>query len=275
MRRESALIATLGTVPQVVLLVFELLSKNGEDLRHSLVFHTRSPRVLRAVQALKEAWSRCAGHVPLELVSLPSEDLDSEEALRRAYGAIREALQHLKARGLRAHLCIAGGRKPLALAAFLTAQFLFGPEDKLWYLYSPPEVEEAGLTIALTDPRVRLIELPVPIWTELPVFLEAVSRYGDPWTAAQVQRSFVRESERRRWQEFFQRKLTKAEQKVVCALVLQGGTNAELAQKLGKSARTVGHQLASVYRKLRAELGPHVPVDRATVASLFAPFLRP
>lgn len=271
---NSVLLATLGTAPQVVLLAFRLLSQRQEKIKRAIVFHTRSPQVLRAVQVLKRAWPEYAGDVPLDLVSLASEDLDSEEALRQAYGAVREALHRIKEENLRAHLCIAGGRKPLALVAFLTAQFLFGPEDRVWYLYSPPELEEAGLALVLPEPKVRLVELPVPVWTELPLFLSAIRAFRDPWTAAQAQRALIRQSERRHWEEFFQKKLTPAEQEVVRVLVMEGGSNAAIAKKLGKSRRTVGHQLASIYQKLRAEVGLQVPVNRTTVASLFAPLLR-
>ncbi|MEN3009641.1 MAG: CRISPR-associated ring nuclease [Candidatus Bipolaricaulaceae bacterium] len=276
MAGKAALVATLGTEPQVVLFAFRLLAQKGVPLQLGLVFHTRSlrPRIQGAVRSLKAAWPRWTNDLPLQLVALPLEDLDSELALRQAYGVLQEAIQRLKTQGVEVHFCVSGGRKPLVWVAFLVAQLLFGPEDRLWYLYSPPEVERTRWTEPRDDPRLRLLELPVPIWTELPLFLDTVRRCRDPWAAAQVQHALVRRGERRRWEEFFRCRLTPAEQEVVRALVLQGGTNRDLARRLGKSPRTVGHQLASVYRKLRAELGPHIPVDRATAASVFAPFLR-
>lgn len=277
MTAGAALVATLGSEPQVVFFALKRLAQLGVPIRQGLVCHTRSPEpaIRDAVVQLKRAWPSWAGAIPLRLLELPMEDLDSESALQRAYAALREAYQELKKSGLMLHLCLSGGRKPLAILAFLAAQFLFGANDRVWYLYSPPEVEEAKLAASPLDPRVRLLELPLPIWTELPLLLEAVQRFRDPWTAAQVQRALVRQGERRRWQEFFERRLTPAEQEVVRALVLQGGTNKALAEALGKSTRTVGHQLASVYRKVRAELGAAIPVDRTAVASLFAPVLRP
>ncbi len=273
---KAALIATLGTEPQVIFLAYQLLLQREKAIPRVLVFHTRSPQpeIRSAVRAVREVWEAFAPGSTLELIALPLDDLDSEDALRRAYRALREGIFRLKADGFVLHLCVSGGRKPLALAAFLTAQFLFGPEDKLWYLYSPPDVEALGMAFSTPDPRVKLIELPVPVWTELPLFLTAIGQYRDPWTAAEVQRALIRRAERRRWEEFFHQRLTPAERSVVQALVLHGGSNVELAQKLGKSPRTVGHQLASIYRKLRSELGEKVPIDRTTVASLFAPILR-
>ncbi len=274
--KAHALVATLGTEPQVVFLAFKLLVRQGLPLRRCLVFHTVSPQpaIREAVSHLKKLWPRWSQSVPLECKPLPLEDLDSHEALSQAYRVIRAGIQSLKHAGFTVHLCVSGGRKPLALAAFLTAQFLFGPQDRLWYLYSPPGEENQDPTQLVQNPRVRLLELPVPIWTHLPLFLEAVSQYQDPWTAAEVQRFLVQQAEKSQVFQLFREKFTQAEQEVVRELVLRGGTNRDIAQRLGKSPRTVGHQLASVYEKLRQELGPGVPVDRTTVASLFAPLLR-
>lgn len=272
----EALAATLGTEPQVVLLAFRLLVRQGAVLKRCLIFSTRSsnPEICEAAEYLKNTWPKWAENVPLDWKTLPVEDIDSEETLRRAFRAIREGIQTLKQGGFSVHFCVAGGRKPIALAAFLTAQFLFSPRDRLWYLYTPPGEEKKPPEELVHDPRVRLVELPVPLWTEFPLFLEAIARYEDPWTAAEVQRAWVRRSEVQRWRAFFRERLTPAEQEVVRALVEIGGTNGKLAQSLGKSPRTVGHQLASVYRKLRHELGSTLPVDRTAVASLFAPVLK-
>ena len=273
--KREALAATLGTEPQVVLLAFRLLLRQGATLEKCLVFHTSSqnPAIRAAITKLSHAWPRWAS-VPLEWKTLPVEDLDSSEALRRAFRAVREGLQGLKAEGFHVHLCVAGGRKPIALAALLTAQFLFGPQDRLWYLYTPPGREKEEPRKLVHDPRVRLVELPVPIWTEISFFLEAVARYEDPWVAAEAQRALVRRLESQRWLAFFQERLTPAEQEVVRTLVEEGGTNKDLARKLGKSPRTVGHQLAAIYRKLRQELGDNVRVDRTAVVGLFSPVLR-
>lgn len=276
MAKAHALAATLGTEPQVVLLAFKLLARQGLPVQRCLVFHTVSPQpaIREAISRLKALWPAWSQGVPLECEPLPLEDLDSPAALAMAYRVMRAGIQALKSAGFVVHFCVSGGRKPLALAAFLTAQFLFGPQDRLWYLYSPPGEEDRDPAQLLQDQRVRLLELPVPIWTHLPLFLEAVSRYQDPWTAAEIQRFLVRQAEKGQITRLFREKLTQAEREVVCELVLRGGTNRDIAHHLGKSTRTVGHQLASVYRKLRTELGPAVPMDRATVASLFAPLLR-
>lgn len=273
---RSAFVATLGSKPQVVFLALQLLVRRGERIERGLVLHTRSKdrEIQEALETIQESWPRIAGNVELVLCPLPIVDISSDEALRRSYRTVRLAIQGLKQEGFALHLCISGGRKPLAIVVFLIAQFLFGPGDKLWYLYSPAEYEQCKWQRTLFNSQVRLIELPVPIWTELPLFLAAVSRYDDPWTAAEVQRALVRSSETRRLQEFLNNRLSRAEREVLCALVLHSGSNKELARRLGKSARTVSHQLSAIYRKLRAELGNEIQVDRTSVTSIFAPILR-
>lgn len=272
---RDALAATLGTEPQVVLLAFSLLVRHGINIERCLVFHTSpsQPDIQRALRLLKKAWSKWSDRVPLELKSFPVNDLDSPDALRQVYRVLHEGIQNLKKAGFSVHLSISGGRKPISIAAFLTAQFLFSSSDHIWYLYTPPGEEDTDPAQLLQNPRVRLIDLPVPVWTDLPLLLHAVSQYHDPWTAAEVQRSLVQQADQSRLAELFHRKLSKAEKEVVCALVLHGGTNKDIAKKLGKSPKTVSHQLASIYRKLREELGD-VAIDRTAVASVFAPILR-
>lgn len=273
---RGALVATLGSQPQVVFLALQLLVRRGERIEHCLVLHTRSQNraIQKAVESVKKSWPLVGRNVELVLCPLPLEDIDSDEALRRSYRTVRMAIQNLKQEGFVLHLCVSGGRKPLAIIAFLIAQFLFGPGDKLWYLYSPPEFERCEWNKALPPSHVRLIEIPVPVWTELPLFLAAVRRYDDPWMAAEAQRALVRDAEKRRLQEFFSHRLTQAEREVLTTLVLHGGSNKDLAQRLGKSARTVGHQLSAIYRKLRVELGTEIHMDRTSLVSLFAPILR-
>ncbi len=275
MSKGEALAATLGTKPQVVLLAFSLLARQGVHIRKCLVFHTRSPRldIQRALKYLRETWPSWSNRVPLDFKSFPVDDLNSPEALRQVYRVIHEGIQDLKNAGFNVHLSISGGRKPISIAAFLTAQFLFSSSDHIWYLYTPPNEEDADPAQLLRNPRVRLIDLPVPVWTDLPLLLRAVGQYHDPWTAAEVQRSLVQQADQCRFAEIFQGKLTKAEREVVRALILYGGTNKDIAQRLGKSPKTVSHQLASVYQKLRKELG-NVAVDRTAVASVFSPILR-
>jgi len=127
--KEGGLVSTLGTEPQVVTLCLHALTLQGESIRKAVALHSRGqdPKIRSAVRSLRTKWGELPfpSAVDLELVEVPIQDLDSEAALRVAYRTIREVIAGIKGEGLRVHLNISGGRKPLALCAMVAAQ-VFG-----------------------------------------------------------------------------------------------------------------------------------------------------
>ena len=276
---KAVLIATLGTEPQVLTLSLQELLARGEEIVEAVGVHSRAndPAIAKAVERLRAEWASLpfGKEVELRLEGVPVADFDSERSLQLLYRRLKDLVASSRSRGLRVHLNISGGRKPMGICALLVAQLLFGPEDRLWYLISSPGLVESR---ALTADRCqyKMIELPVPLWTEAGVFLEVLSRYEDPWAAVELQRRLKHSEEVARWRHFLAHILTPAERKAVEELVLQGGTNAEIARRLRKSPRTVEHQLESAFRKLREFLDwpPNSPINRTTLVSLLAPFIR-
>lgn len=192
---ESALISTLGTEPQVVTICLHALRAQREFVCKAIALHSlsRDPDIRSAVARLQARWDELpfASEVKLELVEVPIHDLDSESSLRVAYRTIRDVISRLKAEGLKIHLNISGGRKPLALCAMIAAQFLFEPGDGLWYLVSSQELVRSRRLIPEPGDRWRLISLPVPLWTESASLLAAMAKYDDPWALAKVQRELI------------------------------------------------------------------------------------
>ncbi|MBC7098292.1 hypothetical protein H5T52_04130 [Candidatus Bipolaricaulota bacterium] len=279
MERKSALVATLGTEPQVLTLCLQGLIARGEKIVKAVGVHSQSrdPAIAEGIVRLKEEWSSLpfGRKVQLEMEEVPVTDFDSDRSLKLLYRDLKDLIASLRSQGLRVHLNLSGGRKPMGICALLVAQLLFSPEDKLWYLISSRELVESRALVA--DRRhYRLIEIPVPLWTEAEVFLTALTRYDDPWAAVELQRRLKHREEVERWRVFFTSVLTPAERKVVKELIQCGGTDAEIAGRLGKSARTVGHQLSSAFRKLREFLGwpEGLKIDRTTLVSLLAPHIR-
>lgn len=278
--KAGVLLSTLGTEPQVVTLCLHALISQGELICKVIALHSvgKDPGIRSAVRALKAQWERLpfSPGVKLQLVEVPIADLDSEAALRVAYRTIREVIARIKAEGLRIHLNISGGRKPLALCAMVAAQFLFDVDDRLWYLVSSPELVKSRRLLPRPGDRWRLIALPIPLWTESSSLLAALAKYDDPWALARIQRELLHREERARWGHFLEHVLTRAEREVVMELVLRGGTDAEIAGRLGKSPRTVGHQLGSVFRKAREFMSwpEGIRIDRTSLVSLLAPYVR-
>lgn len=277
--RNAALIATLGTEPQVLTLCLQELLARGERVTEAVGVHSRGedPAIVAAVERLRREWFSLpfGEEVELKLVEVPVADFDSQRSLRILYQRLKDIIVAARSRGHRVHLNLSGGRKPMGICALLVAQLLFGPEDRLWYLISSPELVKSR---ALTAERreYKLVEIPVPLWTEAEVFLDVLSRYEDPWAAVELQRRLKHREEVERWRHFLENILTPAERRAVEELVLHGGTNKEIARRLRKSHKTVEHQLESAYRKLREFLDwpPDFPINRTTLTSLLSPFLR-
>lgn len=276
---KAVLIATLGTEPQVLTLSLQELLARGEEVVTAVGVHSRGvdPAIVAAVERLQREWPSLpfGRDVELSLEEAPVADFNSERSLNILYRKLQDLVAGYRRRGLRVHLNISGGRKPMGICALLVAQLLFGPEDRLWYLISSPDLVASRALLA--DRReYRLIELPVPLWTEAGVFLEVLSRYEDPWAAVELQRRLKHREEVERWRHFLEHILTPAERKAVEELVLRGGTNVEIACRLRKSPRTVEHQLESAFKKLREFLDwpRNFPINRTTLVSLLAPFVR-
>jgi DNA-binding CsgD family transcriptional regulator len=203
------------------------------------------------------------------------QDVVSEDSVKIAYREIRHWIHQHKSRGWTVYLNISGGRKPMTLSAFIAAQLLFGMKDHLLYLVSSQKLVSSRQLIG--DPsQFHLIELPVPRWSEELSILSALASDDDPWVAAQIQRQSMCREESRRWATFLQSSLTPAERHVVQELVTRGGTNADIAKRINRSARTVGHQLSSAFRKAKSflDLPFNAHIDRATLVSLLAPHFR-
>lgn len=274
---KAALISTLGTEPQVMTIsLHQLLAKHVPIMEAvGLYSQSDSPALIQAVSSLRKAWVDLpfGSTVESHFGQIKIQDVVSEDSLKIAYREIRHWIHRYKARGWTVYLNISGGRKPIVICAFIAAQLLFGANDHLLYLVSSEDLVQSRKLIGDLS-ESHLIELPVPRWSEELSILSSLASDDDPWAAVNIQRKSIHREERYRWMSFLQGKLTPAERRVVEELVTRGGTNADIARRTNRSPRTVGHQLSSVFRKVRAflDLPPDTTVDRTTLVSLLAPY---
>ena len=171
----ATLIATLGTEPQVVTAALDLLQRQGEVISQVIVLHSLAPatHIAEAVEKLRYEFDNPSGDAlpPLKLVQLADKngqslgDVKTPNETQAAFREIYNQVRLKKQDGKRVHLCIAGGRKTLALFGMLSAQLLFDDEDRLWHLYSGGEFLESKRMHPQANDDVHLIPIPVVQWS--------------------------------------------------------------------------------------------------------------
>jgi CRISPR-associated protein Csx14 len=275
---HDTLIATLGSEPQIVTIALDRLLAMEYRIRDVRVIHTAAPPVQQALAAVTAEFD--SGSYPgLELDAVSIEDhgralddfrteTDVAALIRTCYREVRRA----KRDGRVVHLCVAGGRKVMAVAGMVVAQLLFGPNDRVWHLLSEGWVPGAGRRMHLPPEQVWLIDVPVLRWADSQAVLMAIAELDDPIEALRRYEEALRSQRMSRRREFVERWLTGAEREVV-RLACQGLDNAGIASSLRKGERTVANQLTSVYAKLSDWLGwPTREPDRSVLIAEFAPY---
>lgn len=149
------------------------------------------------------------------------------------------------------HLCIAGGRKPMAVYGMVTAQLLFDEDDRLWHLLSEGWRPGSERVMHLSPgDRTWLVPVPVLYWSAVSPALTGLALRENPWEAIQFQKMMRQREEWQRKREFIEYKLTPAEREVV-RLACEGLDSTAIARRLNKSVKTVTNQFTSIYDKFR------------------------
>jgi len=258
----ASLIATLGTEPQVVTAALDLLRGHGESITLVIVLHSLAPGTLisEAVEKLREEFNNPSGDElpPLKLVPLADkdgqtlEDVKTPNETQAAFRVIYNKVRMTKQDGKRVHMCIAGGRKTMALFGMLSAQLLFDEDDRLWHLYSGGEFLESKRMHTQANDDVHLIPIPVVQWSTVsPMFLD-LGEIEDPFEALSRQRELRLAERMEEARSFVRGALTPAEERVVALLVQEGLSDSKIAGQLVLSSRTVEEHLRSAYQKAEA-----------------------
>lgn len=267
---RAVLAATLGAEGQVVTLATQLLLQAGVALERVVVLHTAagSEPIASALADLGSAFAGQPGWPPLTMVDAGMGDVLEPDDLAGFTGVLYSELKRWLSRGRRVHLLLAGGRKQMAMMGVTVAQMLFGPEDRVWHLYSDEALRQSNRFLLGAGDEARLIPIPLVRWSLAPPILTGLAAAASPLEALAWQQEQL--NARRR--DFLDHMLTAAEREVALAAIQTGATDLELARRLYKSPRTISHQMAAVYDKLRLFLAvrPDVRVDRHTLISEFA-----
>ncbi len=266
MRQGSILIATLGGQPQVVTFALDALLAQGEDIREVYVIHLSpsNPRIRRSLQklALEFPDDTYKGRkirfrrVPVRLASEEVADIRSGLEAAAAWQTVYNLIAQFKKQGYILHVCVAGGRRLLALLALSAAMLHFGHQDKLWHLYTPDELREQASEGAIMhvnpDDGVRLIPVPMVPWGAYFPALRMLAQ-ATPEHLLAMQRHWVDEAELRRCREVCRRLNQRARE--ILKLLAQGYTPQEVAEKLCISIKTVDTYKSQIYAECRIAWG--------------------
>lgn len=251
---ESVLVATLGAEPQVMTLALDALMADGARITRVVVVHTLADRepIRSSLERLHQEFvvNRFYGDRVLYIPHLlagsagPLVDVVTPEEIDSAFQNMYMLLRQFKHAGYSIHLCLAGGRKTMALFAMAAAQILFDAGDHVWHLVSDPALVASKELHAAHPNDVTLVPVPVARWGR------------------------IRPDDLSRARDFIENALTPAEREVTMLLIREGLSNAALAERLGKSTKTIANQLSSVYSKLEEYFELEATPDRALLLVL-------
>jgi CRISPR-associated protein Csx14 len=209
---NSTMVATMAGGPQIVTFALDDLLRRGEVVEKVIVVHLSpqaDPLTGKAVAILNAEFSNnmYAGHpcslqyVPVHIGGKKLDDIRDEISANAAWSTIFELVASLKAQGQRLHMCVAGGRRMLALLATSAAMIHFDHNDKLWHMYTPTEFLDRARDGAIMHARprdgVRLIQVPLAPWgAYFPMLRTSLQASPTEIVAAQTQQLDNAERER-------------------------------------------------------------------------------
>jgi len=265
MRREHGiLIATLGTKPQVVTTAADLLLSEGRPFSDVVVLHTGGERepLASTLNHLREEFASYPAYhsVTLHLQPIAGAesvlpDVETQADAEAAFRAIYRTVLAAKRAGRQVHLSIVGGRKVFAVYGMAAAQLLFDDDDCLWYVLAGGKFFADERLHPEPGDEARLVRVPVLRWSTISPVLTDLSQIDDPFEAAEQQRTLQLRQALDEARAFVLGALTASEQRVVELLVREGLPDADIAERLSLSPRTVERHLGEAYAKACAHWG--------------------
>ena len=168
-----------------------------------------------------------------------SDDFGAADAIWMTTNRLIDALHH---DGFAIVLLVTGGPRLIGLQAMSAASLLMASHDKCFHLFTPGDVREdagSGNFLHSTDPRIRLIEVPLLPMGQLAPGLQAAAA-ATPQDVIGIRRAIIDAQERARCAEVMQA-LAPRVRDVLRAFALgePGLTAASVAKRLKLSIKTV------------------------------------
>lgn len=276
--KKEILIATVGTEPQVITLVLDLLLSKSCNIGEVVLFYTQSPLIMQGIERIQgEIVSGFYPPISLKKVLITGEDaaLDDFRTVHDVNSMLKiiyKVMKKYKQKGAKIHLSVSGGRKVMGIMAMVVAQILFRAEDRLWYLITEGWKAGDSQDMHISEHNsYLLIEVPVMRWEEASLLL-GIEEFASPMDLIHWQGKLLNNKKMRRRREFVEHWLSKAERQVA-QLACQGWDNAAIARYLHKQERTVANQMTSIYGKMQEWLEfPDCRVERSVLIAELAPY---
>jgi CRISPR-associated protein Csx14 len=267
MHTDSTLVATMAGGPQIVTFALDDLLGRGEAIGEVIVVHL-SPRANPlTVQAARKLAAEFPGNTyagrPCRLQFYPIrqgrqklDDIRDEPAANVAWSAVYKLIADLKAQGRHLHVCIAGGRRILALLAMSAAMLHFDHQDRLWHMYTPADfikrARDGAIMHASPEDGVRLIEVPMMAWGAYFPALRSLAQ-PTPGEVLAVHGQMMDAGEQQRCRQVADA-LTQRQLEVLRALAT-GGSPQDVAEALGISIKTVNTHKTTILAECRVAWG--------------------
>jgi len=260
--RSHVYIASLGLFPQLVTISLDLLTRYLQQqgvhgLTRAYILHSHPSghkNIAPALDLLKspeDGLSKHFGLLPVNetdrmgrgtvefhtfhLNGQPLPDIKHPAEARAAFSLIYNKVQQEKQAGAVVHLMAASGRKIMVMWALLAAQLLFtDDEDRLWDLWSTPELEQSGYLFPANgvtlDSQLDVAHpLADAILFRVPVL---------PWSSNLARKA-----------RFLNSVLSPREREVIALMAGEGLNKRQLAERLSISPKVVDDHVQSIARK--------------------------
>ncbi|PJF31864.1 MAG: hypothetical protein CUN51_02670 [Candidatus Thermofonsia Clade 1 bacterium] len=244
-------LATIGQRPQAITVALDNLRLRYAYEQIGLL-HTDSVRsgIAESLRELRAELARAYPELPVRLHEVraldgsPLLDIEDESAAEAYFYGVLDALLHYKQSGYNVHLMIAGGRKAMSVYAVYAASLLLDEHDAVWTVLTPQDIIQRGAWHVSPVERERIQVTLMPF---LP------SRFA-PTTLEALTRDDIIEYLKRRLnrKEMLLSRLTDTQRRVANVLALHDDySNAQIADLLSLSERTVQRHLQDIYERMR------------------------
>lgn len=278
----TLLIASLGGQPQVITFTLDLLLQRGVAIKEvHTIFPGGNGRYIAAHRKLEAEFAsdtyrgkgiRYRAHGLSTAEGRPLMDIRDEATLDQVWAEISALIGEAKRQGHQLHISLSGGRRAIALMLFSAAMLYCTPSDRVWHIYTPPQVlakvKNGKRLHVAPEEGVRLLSVPFAPWGAYFPGVKAILGLG-PQQILTMQSQWADEATYQRCREAWER-LSPKQREVLRALVTHP-TRQAAAEALNLALTTIDTHREAILATCRT-VWPGERVDLRFVRRAFRGF---